>query len=103
MVSNRRARARRVHTSATRTLTEWLPYWRNELGARQCSARTVQNQEKCLRRLVQHTGDVTPVELSPATLEVWRDKLAETLKASSVNRYVLTVGTFLNWLAAEGV
>jgi site-specific recombinase XerD len=27
----------------------------------------------------------------------------ETLKPSTVNRYLLTVGTFYNWLAAEGV
>ncbi len=104
MSANRRARARTTRAvGAGRALSEWLPYWVNELGARQCSPRTVENQAKCLKRLADFTGDVPPTQLTVETLEAWRDHLAETLKPSSTNRYVLTVGTFLNWLVAEGV
>lgn len=86
-----------------RTLLGWLPYWRNELGARDCSEATVGNQAKAIARLVRHVGDVPPASVTSRALEEWRDEMSATLKPSTVNRYLLTVGTFFNWLAAEGV
>src|SRR4051812_42600114 len=108
MAANRRARARTNRTNGGgRTLSEWLPFWTNELGARKCSKRTVENQLKCLRRLMQFTGDADPRTLTVAHVDAWRDHLSESLMDSSTNRYVLTVGTFLgtflNWLVTEGV
>lgn len=104
MATNRRYRAKRGAPPAGRSLLEWLPFWANELGARGCSIRTVQNQEKCVRLLAGHVGDeVDARKVDDLALIAWRDELASRLKPSSVNRYLLTVGTFYNWLVSEGV
>jgi site-specific recombinase XerD len=82
-----------------------LPYWRNELGARNVRPATVKNQTKVLRKLASFLGDAPLDSATSKELSAWRDYMYQTerLKPSSVNRYLLTVGTFYNWLAAEGV
>jgi hypothetical protein len=65
----------------------------------------VTNQRKCLKRSVDFAGDIAPQKLTPELLTEWRDHLRAKakLKDSSINTYLLTVGTFLNWLVDEGV
>jgi site-specific recombinase XerD len=103
-VSRRSRAARPRPVKPGRALSAWLPFWENELGARGCSEATVKNQRECLRRLAGFAGDVEPAALTPEVLESWRDYLLHErrIKASSANRYLLTVGTFFNWLVAEG-
>jgi len=104
MATNRRYRQKRGAAPAGRSLLGWLPYWSNELGARGCSPRTVDNQAKCLRLLAGHVGEeVDARKVDDLALISWRDELAARVKPSTVNRYLLTVGTFYNWLVGEGV
>jgi integrase/recombinase XerD len=103
MATRRNARGKRVAPGG-RTLTQWLPYWENEMGARDCRPGTVQNQRDTIRRAIRHLGDIDPRQLSPEHLAAWRDTLrTEGLKDSTVNRYLLAFGTFLNWLVDESV
>ncbi len=95
----RRRRTART-ARASRTLTEWLPYWELELGARNVRRATVDNQRKVLAKLVRFAGDVAAECVTSDVLSAWRDHMheAEKLKPTSTNRYLLTAGTFFNWL-----
>lgn len=100
----RRTQRKAPRSVATaRTLSGWLPYWENELGARDVSAATVANQRKAFARLIEGVGDVPPEGVTPEQLIGWRDKMAKRCKGSTVNMYLTTVGTFYNWLASENV
>jgi hypothetical protein len=91
--TNRSARRTSAWKPTRRTLTEWLPYWQNELGARDVSARTVGNQRKAIAKLTRGVGDVAPETLTAEPLCAWRDDMRSKLMDSSVNCYLLTVGT----------
>jgi site-specific recombinase XerD len=103
--TTRNRRARRVAPPAARTFTEWLPFWANELGARGCAATTVRNQTRALRLLARFVGEAADAaRVTDVDLIRWRDDaVARGLKASTVNKYLLTVGTFYAWLTDEGV
>jgi site-specific recombinase XerD len=101
----RNRRARRTAPPTARTFAEWLPYWANELGARGCRLTTVTNQRRALQLLARFVGeDTDAARVTDADLIRWRDDaVGRGLKASTVNKYLLTVGTFYAWLANEGV
>ena len=64
---------------------------------------TVDNQRKVLAKLVRFAGDVAAECVTSDVLSAWRDHMheAEKLKPTSTNRYLLTAGTFFNWLVSE--
>jgi site-specific recombinase XerD len=104
------ARARRAKQARSsdraRTLGEWWPHYANELRSRDCRPATVRQYGKVLTRLERFIGaDAPAAEVTPETLEAWRDTLAhdEGLSAYTVNLYLRQVGTFFHWLASEGV
>jgi site-specific recombinase XerD len=67
-------------------------------------ARTVHNQREGLKRLAKFFGDVNAATVTDGDFIRWRDALtARGLKPSTVNGYLVSIGTFYNWLAAEGV
>jgi len=105
MATNRRARVQRqVPMTPGRTFTEWSPFWENELGARRVRPRTVHNQREGLKRLAKFFGAVDAARVLDGDFIRWRDAhTARGLKPSTVNGYLVTVGTFYNWLVAEGV
>ena len=87
-----------------RTFLEWIPFWENELGARGARPRTIVNQREQLQRLARHFGDVDAASVTDWQLLAWRDSLVKRgLKATTINTYNLTVSTFYNWLADEGI
>jgi integrase/recombinase XerD len=103
-MTNRRTRVKRAAPTTARTFTEWLPYWENELGARGVRPRTVHNQREGLKRLAKFFGNVNAATVTDDDFIGWRDALtARGLMASTVNSYLVSVGTFYNWLVAEGV
>lgn len=104
--SNRKRRLAAVGSKrASRTITEWLPHWHNELGARDASRRTVTSYNMSLRRLVRYVGDIAPETLTGEQLLAWRDEMhqGDKLKGASVNTYLQGVGSFLAWLTEEGI
>ncbi len=97
-------RQRQQAPPTRRTFLEWVPYWENELGARGARPRTIVNQREALRRLAKHFGDVDAASVTDAQLLTWRDSMVKRgLKPTTINTYNLTVSTFYNWLADEGV
>lgn len=104
MATNRRVRVKRAAPTTARTFSEWSPFWENELGARRVRPRTVHNQREALKRVAKFFGDVNAATATDGDFIRWRDTLtARGLKPSTVNSYLVTVGTFYNWLVAEGV
>src|SRR4051812_14565113 len=86
------------------TVSEWAPFWRNELGARGVRPATVVCRLKALRRLTQFY-DGTPENITAELLVQWRESMrSETvdwrgstcdgLKRSTVNGYLGDVATF---------
>lgn len=103
-VDRRRARGTSKAGSG-RLLSEWLPYWENELGARDCRPATFVAHGKAFLKLIRGVGDIPAASLTPELVEQWRDEMAngEKLKAQTVNNYLRWIGTFYNWLVAEKV
>jgi site-specific recombinase XerD len=95
----------RLRVSRERSLSEWWPYWELELGARGVRPPTVRNQRATLVKLQRFTQDVEPAVITSDVLNAWKDHMrtVERLRDTSVNRHLLTVGTFFNWLVAEEV
>jgi site-specific recombinase XerD len=103
----RRAQAKRAGSAdRTRTVSEWLPHYENELRSRDCRPATVRQYGKVLDRLVRFVGaDAAAAGVTAETLEAWRDSLTqdEGLSPYTVNLYLRQVGTFFHWLADEDV
>src|SRR6476646_5780233 len=101
MAENRRKR-RTNRVRISRTFTEWLPHWHNELGARDLRPSSFRMYDQGLRAAIAHLGDVTPESVTPEDLEGWKAALVKRgLKASTINAYLVRVGTFSNWLTDE--
>jgi site-specific recombinase XerC len=87
----------------SRTFTEWLPYFHNELGARDSRPATHRMYRQRLTQVVLFFGDVPPESLTVEHVEAWKDDMCERgLMPSTVNSYLPALGAFLNRLIAEG-
>lgn len=85
------------------TVSGWQGYWRNELGARGLRPATIVYRMKVQERFTKFY-DGTPEDLTSAHLLQWRESMvAEGLAVLTVNGYLASVRTFLNWLVEEGV
>jgi len=93
----RKAQAKRSSADGTRTLAEWWPHYENELRSRDCRPATVRQYGKVLVRLARFIGDDAPAaNVTPETLEAWRDALIISFMCDTGVRASECVGLLLD-------